>query len=306
MSDIDRNMVKGAILTIGNFDGVHVGHRKLIDTVIRYACREKKTSVLYTFSPHPHQVLFPERQHRLLYSIKKNKSLLQGLGLDHLIVEPFTSDFSKLSPEEFIEKYIVGFMQPTFIVVGYNFRFGIGSAGSIPLLEKLKKKHNFRLKIVPPVKRKGLIVSSSAIKKAILSGHWDLVSAFLGRFFSITGLVVKGEGRGKALGFPTINLKVEDSILLPMDGVYIARVRKKNQYFQAVVNIGQTPTFFPNCLKKIEVHLIGRNEQWRDKECEVEMVEYIRPEYKFSDSQALIHQINKDVVQAQLRLEQIR
>ena len=296
-------MIKGAVLTIGNFDGVHIGHRKLIDTVIRHAHKEKKASVLYTFSPHPVQVLFPEKKHQLLYSTEKNKAILQSIGLDCLIVEPFTSDFSKLSPESFIEERIVNLIQPTLIVVGYNFRFGIGNKGSSQLLEKLKKKHNFSLKIIPPVKKKGVVISSSVIKQAILSGQWELVSALLGRFFSIEGLIIKGEGRGKRLGFPTINLKVDANVILPVNGVYTARVKKKNQYFQAIVNIGQNPTFSNNCLKKIEVHLIGKNMNWRYKRCEVEILRYIRPEYKFFDAKALIQQIKRDIAQAQLHLK---
>ena len=306
MDNIDYNMVKGAVLTIGNFDGVHVGHRKLIDTVIQCARQEKKASVLYTFSPHPVQVLSPEKKHQLLYSAEKNKTILQDIGLDYLIVEPFTRDFSKLSPEGFVEQYIVNLIQPTFIVVGYNFRFGTGSKGSSQLLEKLKKKHDFRLKVVPPVKREGIIVSSSVIKKAVLSGNWDLVPVLLGRFFSIEGSIVKGAGRGRRLGFPTINLKVDADILLPVNGVYTARIKKKNQYFQAIVNIGQTPTFSDDCLKKIEVHLIGKSESWKDKKCEVEILRYIRPEYKFPNSKALIHQIKRDIVQARLHLEQVQ
>ena len=294
----DYSLAKGAVLTIGSFDGVHMGHRQLINIVIQSARYIKKPAVLYTFSPHPAQFLFPEKKHKLLCSLEKTEEILCAMGLDGLIVEPFTSSFSKLSPEEFIEKHIVAPIQPTLIVVGYNFRFGADGAGSSQLLEKLKKKHNFRLKVIPPIKKGDVIISSSFIKKAVLSGDWDVMPALLGRPFSIKGLVVKGEGRGKKLGFPTINLEVDKNILLPWNGVYIARVKGKNQYFYAVINIGTNPTFLNNCLKKIEVHIIGGSEQWKDKECEVDILKYIRPEKTFSGAGELIHQIKQDIEQA--------
>ena len=290
--------IKGAVLTIGNFDGVHLGHKELINTVIQYAKQKNKESVLYTFSPHPVQVLFPEKKHKFLCSFERTNNLLCSMGLDHVIVKPFTKTFSKLSPERFIEECIIVPMQPTWIVVGYDFRFGAKGSGSISLLEKMGKKHNFRLKVVPPVKCEGIIVSSSAIKEAILSGKWDLVPLLLGRPFSVKGLVVKGKGRGKGLGFPTINLKVDENNLLPLNGVYTARVVRKNQFFYAVINIGTAPTFSDNCLRKIEVHLIGKREPWQDKECEVEVLKYIRPEKKFSNTKELIQQITQDIDQA--------
>ena len=298
--------IKGAVLTIGNFDGVHLGHRQLINTVIEYARQNNKTSVLYTFSPHPSQILFPEREHKLLCSFEKTKEILHTMGLDYVVVKPFTKFFSKFSPEKFIEEYIVGPIQPVLIVVGYNFRFGVKGTGSIQLLETMSSKHNFSLKVVPPVECNDIVVSSSVIKEAILSGNWDLVSTLLGRPFSIKGLVVKGEGRGRRLGFPTINLKMDQNILLPLNGVYIARVIEKDQYFYAVMNIGMNPTFSENCLKKIEVHLIGKQKKWQEKVCEVEILKYIRPEKKFSGTKELIHQITEDINQAKKYFQLLR
>ena len=289
------NLPKGAVLTIGNFDGVHLGHRRLIDAVIHSARQNHQPSVLYTFSPHPVQFLFPEKEHKLLYSFERTKEIISTLDLDCLIVEPFTEAFSKLLPEEFIEKHVVACIRPKLVVVGYNFRFGINSLGSVELIKKMGIKYDFRVKVVDPVKEEGKVISSSLIKKTILSGKWHLVPSFLGRFFSIKGLVIKGKGRGKQMGFPTINLQVDPNILLPVNGVYTARVKKKNQFFYAVVNIGTNPTFSKDCLKKIEVHLIEKTENWKEKECEVEILEKIRPEKKFPGPKELIHQIKKDI-----------
>ncbi len=289
---------KGAVLTIGNFDGVHLGHKELVNTVIQYAKRENKSSVLYTFFPHPAQILYPEKNHKYICSFEETSKILRSMSLDHIIVEPFTKDFSRLPPERFIEEYIVELINPTWIVVGYDFRFGTKGRGSIGLLEELSKKHNFRLKVVPPVKCGDIVISSSAVKEAILSGKWDLVPLLLGRPFSIKGFVVKGKGRGRGLGFPTINLKVNENSLLPLNGVYIARAVRKNESFYAVINIGVAPTFSDNCLKKIEVHLIGKREPWKDKECEVEVLKYIRPERKYSSAKELALQITQDIDQA--------
>ena len=287
--------MKGAVLTIGNFDGVHLAHKELINTVIQYAHKDNKASVVYTFSPHPIQVLFPEKQHRLLSSVNKTREILNVMGLNYLIVRSFTSAFSMLSPEQFVEESIVSLIQPSLIVVGYDFRFGIDHSGSIQILKQLGKKHGFHLKVIPPVKRRGIVISSSAIKQAVLSGKWDLIRDLLGRPFSIRGLVVKGEGRGKKLGFPTINLSVKENILLPMNGVYTAKVVKKDQCFYSVINIGVNPTFSDDRLKKIEVHFIEVDQPWFDKECEVEILEYIRPEKKFASSEDLIRQIKQDI-----------
>ncbi len=300
------DLLKGAVLTIGNFDGVHSGHRRLIEIVTQYARKNNKVSALYTFSPHPVQFLFPEKKHKLLCAPEKTREILQTTGLDYIIVESFTKTFSRLSPEAFMEKCIIAPIQPSLIVVGYNFRFGIKGAGSVSLLQTLAKKHNFSLKTVSSVKKKGVTVSSSYIKKAVLSGAWDMVFALLGRYFSITGLIVSGQGRGGKLGFPTINIKPDENVLLPVNGVYTVRIREKNQYFYGVMNIGTSPTFSKDCLKKIEIHIIGKNKGWDTKVFEVEILQYIRPEKQFSSASALVQQIKQDVAHARFYFQQIK
>ena len=297
--------MKGAVLTIGNFDGVHLGHKKLVNAVVQTARAQNRPSVLYTFSPHPAVVLFPQKKHFFLYPIQQNRERLLTLGLDHLIVKPFTRAFSRLSPEEFIKKHIVERFQPAQIVVGHDFRFGADGKGTARLLKKLGEKYNFKTKVLLPVRRKGVIVSSSAVKTAILSGQWDLARALLGRFFSIKAQVVKGEGRGKHIGFPTLNLKGHKNTTLPARGVYTARVKKKDQYFPAVVNIGVSPTFSQTGPQKIEVHLIGQTRPWREKSCEVELLRYIRPERHFASAQALARQIKKDIDTARRCLSRV-
>ena len=293
----NKSSFKGTVLTIGNFDGVHLGHQKLIKTVLRYSQKEKKPAVLYTFSPHPAQFLHPQKKHLRLCPLSQSEQILRKMGLKHFIVQKFNKSFSQTSPEDFLE-YIVRRFQPLCIVVGSNFRFGAGGKGSCELLKKSAKKFGFRLKIVPPVKKNNQIVSTSLIKKQILAGQWEEVSSLLGRPFSLTGKVIKGEGRGKTLGFPTLNLKTEKDILLPKAGVYTVQLRKKNQSFRAVMNIGTNPTFSNKCLKKIEVHVIGKNLLRPALNYEVDILGYLRPEKKFSHSHQLMAQIQKDIQQA--------
>ena len=160
MKSANYKGAEGAVLTIGNFDGVHLGHKKLIDTLVKQAGRLGRPSVLYTFSPHPARVLFPEKPHQLLCSPEKKKELLLSAGVNRLIVKPFTKAFSRLSPEIFMDRCILTPFRPVLIVVGYNFRFGAGSAGALPLLKTLQKTRDFQLRALPPVKKKGLIVSN--------------------------------------------------------------------------------------------------------------------------------------------------
>ena len=294
---MDR-LIEKSVLTIGNFDGVHLGHRRLINAVIKEARKNKQNSVVYTFSPHPVQFLFPERKHHLLVSREQSFEIIKGM-VDRLIVKSFDLDFSKLSPQKFIEECIVKPFNPSLIIVGDNFRFGAQGLGSSKTLQELGEKHGFRLRLFPSVKREGRVLSSSFVKETILSGNWPLVSQLLERAFSIRGLIVKGEGRGKRMGFPTLNLRIDKNILIPSDGVYVVRVIGKDKYFQGVANIGLNPTFPGNCTKKIEIHLLKHSEKYREKSLELEFLGYLRAEKKFSRTEDLQLQIKQDISKAQ-------
>ena len=257
-----------------------------------------KPSVLLTFDPHPLRILYPDKNHLRICSLDTTKELLNRIGLDTLVVEPFTSSFSKLSPEAFIKEMVIDHIKPFMIVVGHDFRFGAKSKGSYTLLDVLAEKYGFRVEKIPAVKKNGYVISSSLIKELILSGKWNLIPRLLGRFFSIKGQVVKGQGRGRKVGIPTINLILDKEQLIPINGVYITLVRQKNQLFQSVMNIGLNPTVSKGCTKKIEVHLIDKEIQWLDSKCEVEILNYLRPEVKFSGLSALVDQIKQDIAQA--------
>lgn len=288
---------QSGIVTIGNFDGVHIGHKHIIEHVLQLAQTRNVPSILYTFDPHPMEILQPEQTRYRLCTKNQTMHLLQQTGLNHIIVEAFTKDFSRLSPEEFIHQRIVHLLQPAVIIVGENFRFGTGGTGGRQLLTKLGKKYHFEVKIMPHLKKDGCVISSSLIRRSILDGKWDTVSTLLGRPFSIKAPVVKGANRGKSLGFPTINLKPNSQQLLPANGVYIAQIANSRQ--PAAVNIGFCPTFSTNTTRKIEIHIIEKNIKWQDSECEVEILRYIRPEQSFSNVTALTRQIQQDIKQVQ-------
>ena len=292
--------LRAGAITIGNFDGVHLGHKKLISATIRHARKARGPVVLYTFYPHPAQFLFPKKNHQLLCSLKKSRELLQtNFDLDHLIIQPFTRSFANLLPDKFIQKHILDPFQPEWIVVGPDFRFGASRQGTIALLRDMQKKYSFQLKVIAPLKKAGQVVSSSAIKELVLRGLWDQVPLLLGRYFSLKGKVVKGKGRGKKWGFPTINMECDKNVLLPARGVYKAFVLEGHKKWPAVLNMGFNPTFVSSPSQwKTEVHIINRKTHWRKKECEVELVAYIRPEKKFSHAGALVQQIKKDIAQA--------
>ena len=296
---MDNTVAKSGIITIGNFDGVHIGHKHIINHVLQLAQARKSSSILYTFDPHPMKILRPEQKRYRLCTTNQVLHLLQQTGLNHIIVESFTKDFSRLSPEEFIYQRIVRMLQPEVVVVGENFRFGTGGTGSGQLLTKLGKKYHFEVKIMPHLKKAGRIVSSSLIRQSILTGQWDTVSALLNRPFAIKAPIIKGANRGKSLGFPTINLKPNLQQLLPANGVYVAQVKIANNHQPAAVNIGFCPTFSAKQTHKIEVHVIEKNIKWQDSECEVEILQYIRPEQSFSSVTALTHQIQQDIQQVQ-------
>ena len=291
------SIAQSGIVTIGNFDGVHIGHRHIIDHVVHLAKAKTFPSILYTFDPHPMEILQPEQTRYRLCTKNQTTRLLQQTGLNYVIVEAFTKNFSRLSAEEFIYQHIVRMLQPAVIIVGENFRFGTGGTGGKQLLTKLSKKYHFEVKIMPHLKKNDCVISSSLIRQSILDGKWDTVPTLLGRPFSIKAPVVKGENRGKSLGFPTINLKPNLQQLLPANGVYIAKIANSRQ--PAAVNIGFCPTFSNNKTLKIEVHIIEKNINWQDSECEVEILRYIRPEQSFPSTATLTHQIQQDIKQVQ-------
>ncbi len=284
---------KNSVITIGSFDGIHLGHRKLMELTKDSALKLNLPSVVLTFHPHPLKVLHPEGKVHLITTFEKKIELIKAIGIDYLIYITFTPEFASMTPEDFIENVIVKKLNPVKIIVGHDFAFGIGKSGNIALLEKLANKLNFDLMVVSPIKIGNKIVSSTLIRRLVLSGKVCAVKRFLGRHYSVHGKVVKGSGRGKKLGYPTANIIPEEE-LFPKDGVYATLVKIDNEFHDSATNIGSNPTFEEE-IRRIETYIFNFNKDLYDKEIEVFFVARLRPEIKFDNSTELENRIKKDI-----------
>ncbi len=298
---------QGAVLTIGNFDGVHRGHQALIASVTQTAREVGCRACLYTFDPHPRRVLAPERGERLLMTPAQLEQALESLGVDLLVREPFTQSFAKQSAEEFLTQVIQQRLRPHRIFVGGGFHFGKGRAGSAETLRGLAPRLGMRVDVIPQVQVGEVDASSTRIRRAVSEGEVAEATRCLGRPYSIWGRVVHGDHRGRALGFPTANLETENE-LLPALGVYASTVRlleggrPAGEPLRAVTNVGTRPTFEAGQVLT-EVHLLGFEGDLYGRELAVDFHERIREERKFSGPEALREQIAADSDRALQLLE---
>jgi riboflavin kinase/FMN adenylyltransferase len=292
-------MIRPKALLIGNFDGVHRGHQQLIRLAIEAAKQFGGEAVALTFDPHPTRILSPEHAPPLLTTLARKRELLLEAGLDEVIVQPFTTDFSTLSPEAFIQTTLAHFNIRT-IFVGQDFRFGKDREGTHETLTELGQRFKYRTEIVPSIQIEGEVVSSSRIRQALRGGDLKTAETLLGRPFGFDGQVIRGDGRGRTLGFATANLLTQTEAL-PKDGVYAVRVRLLQNNggttsAQGVMNIGTRPTFAAG--RSIEVHLLDFNQDLYDQTLRVECVSRLRDEQKFENIEALRTQIGRDIEQA--------
>ena len=286
----------GCVLTIGNFDGVHLGHREIISQLVERSKQLGVPGVVLTFNPHPSQVLRPKNPARRLFSIKDLEIQLCQLAVDQLIIEPFTVEFSQISAEDFISQLVVPVLHPRHIIIGHDFVFGHAQEGTLPVLSELAKRHNFLIEQVAPVMRNGEFVSSTRIRKLIESGDVTQAKELLGRPFYIEGEVVLGEGRGKKLGYATANTHFVSEIL-PADGVYVTEFCVGERKLESVTNIGHKPTFHENYKFTVETHVLNSQELFYSQSVRISFLRRLRPELKFSSPCELIIQIEKDVLE---------
>ena len=296
-----------ACVTIGNFDGVHLGHRQIFNLTLTKARFRGGAAVVYTFRPHPQIALRPGSRYPLLNTYDEKAELIEQTGIDVLIEEPFSREFSSTSPEHFFNEMLLHRMSAEEIVVGYDFAFGKGREGQLDRLEVLCARAGIPLTIVPPFKIDHEIVSSSRIRGHLLAGEIEAGNRLLGREFSYSGVVIRGEGRGRKLGFPTANLKLEDKLALP-NGVYAVLARVEGQEYLAVANIGVRPTFQSDedatrlLPALIEVHLLDQTIDLYGRTLEARFVRRLREERKFSGFDTLKAQIALDVERARQSL----
>jgi riboflavin kinase / FMN adenylyltransferase len=292
-------------LIIGNFDGVHKGHQQLVSASVKWANQNKGRSVVLTFHPHPVSVLFPGKKHTRLFDLVDQKNELQRLAVDGVFLQSFTREFSQLSADEFLQDFVVKTFHPQHIVVGFDFFFGRERQGTTELLKAFCKNKNIEVTVMPPFQIAGEKVSTSAIRQALLDGDLDKARLFLGREYYVKGIVQKGEGRGRTLGFPTANIKpVVD--FYPKTGVYATMTKRRGQRYHSVTNIGLNRTFVEGDMQpiKVETFIFDFNESIYGEEIEVDLLYYLREEQKFPSVQHLMDQIGKDVIEAKKRFGQ--
>lgn len=300
--------IKKAVVTIGNFDGVHLGHQKIISTAVEKARQIGGTAVGFTFRPHPRIALNPSAQIPLLLTYDEKIEKLSRTGLDLLIEEPFGRQFSTISPEKFFTDILMRRLDAHAIVVGYDFAFGKEREGHLDLLSRLCQDSGVELTVVSAQRTNDEVVSSSRIRQHLLAGDVEGANRLLGEEFFYRGVVEKGEGRGRKIGFPTANLKLEQKLALPY-GVYatIARVLRgeSRETYPSVTNVGVRPTFQTGDQQLpalIEAHLIDQEIDLYGATLEVRFVRRLRAEKKFSGIDELRRQISDDVQEARKAL----
>ncbi|UCH65490.1 MAG: bifunctional riboflavin kinase/FAD synthetase [Ignavibacterium sp.] len=283
------------IITLGTFDGVHVGHRFIIEEVVKKASDLGGRSFLITYHPHPRKVISGQIQITLLSTPSEKIELFESLGIENLLIVNFTKKFSQLTPEKFIDKFVVKGIGAKEIVIGYDHHFGKGRGGNQDFLKSMGNSSGFDVTIIPEFKMDDVTVSSSKIRNALLEGDIAKANEYLGRQYAFNGTVVEGDKRGRELGYPTANLKIDDEDkLLPALGIYAVEVTLKNSKKYGLLSVGKRPTFYESGDIVPEVYLFDFNEDIYGEEIAVSLVERIRGEEKFSSAEELIEQMNKD------------
>jgi riboflavin kinase/FMN adenylyltransferase len=296
------------VLTIGNFDGVHVGHRAILETVVSRARALAGQAVVYTFDPHPRKVLQPERAPKLLTTLEQRLELLAAAGVDAVVVENFTREFARTSAEAFVREVIHARIRPLEVYVGYDFHFGRDREGSMRLLTELGPRLGFSVTIIPEVVVGEHDVNSTRIRQVLAESRVEEARVLLGRPYTIRGRVEAGDRRGRALGFPTANLDAENEVL-PGSGVYAGRLRlldagdpPAGRSFAAVANVGTRPTFRDGGEVLAEAHLLDFSGDLYGRRVELSFLACLRPERRFAGAEALREQIRADIEEARRRL----
>lgn len=284
-----------AVVTSGTFDGVHIGHQKILKTLRKIAGKTGGETVLITYWPHPRLVLDPEGNNiRLLTSFEEKARVLDEFGLDHLIKIPFTRDFSELSSAEFIKTILVDGIGTKTLVIGYDHKFGHNREGSFEALKANAKNHGFKIKEIPRQDIKNVGVSSSKIRTSLSNGDIHISNQFLGWEYCLNGSVVKGDQLGRKIGFPTANIKINSDLkLIPAGGSYAVRVVHNNEQYEGMLNIGTRPTV-DGTNQTIEVNIFDFDEQIYGDDIRIKMVRLIRKENKFESLDSLREQLVLD------------
>ncbi|MGL5124569.1 MAG: bifunctional riboflavin kinase/FAD synthetase [Fusobacteriaceae bacterium] len=292
-----KEKLKNSYIAIGNFDGVHIGHKELIKSAVNSAKRHSGVSVIFTFYNHPREVIEHHETPKLINSVEEKSYLLEKLGVDYLVLQPFNKEFCNLSAEEFIEKVMKQQLNSKEIFVGFNFGFGKNRSHGVKELEEICEHYKIKVREIQPIKVDEKVISSTLIRKLILNGDLPGVNHLLGEPLTIIGEVIHGKKLGRTIGFPTANLERKDKAYLPY-GIYgaVVKIENENKEYDAVVNIGKNPTLKPG-EKSIEVHILNFSGDLYGKKLIVQLIKHIREEMKFSGIDSLKEQITKDIIE---------
>jgi len=284
------------IVTLGNFDGVHRGHQFVIEQVLRRSRESGRPALLVTFRPHPLKIIRPGTAPPLIQTHEAKMALIESLGVEQALVIPFTPEFAKTPAEAFVEEILHRALDASAVYIGNDFNFGRGREGNVELLRRMGKESGFEVPVAKDFLVLGSPVSSSRIRRAVHAGEVELARELLGRPFSVSGLVVHGDGRGSELGFPTANLRT-DAELIPADGVYVTRALVEGKEYDAVTNVGARPTF-EGASFALETHILNTPGVLYDRPFEVRFLGRLRQEVKFDSAKQLKEQIGRDVARA--------
>ena len=290
----DYNSTKPSVLTIGTFDGVHIGHKKIINQLTSISSKNNLISILLSFFPHPKMVLQNDNELKLINTIQEKEGLLNSLNLDYLIIKEFTKEFSRLSALEFVRDILVNKLNAKHIIIGYDHHFGRNRTANIEQLKEFGELYDFKVTEILAQDIDDIAISSTKIRKALINGEIRLANKFLGYNFFFSGDVVHGNNIGKTISFPTANIKIDAPYkLVPKNGVYIVKTIIDNQITFGMMNIGYNPTFNGK-QKSIEIHFINFNKNIYHKNLTIEMISRIRNEIKFNTVEDLKKQLEQD------------
>ncbi len=297
------NNNRQSVVTIGTFDGVHLGHRAILKRLVETAEQENLDSVVLTFFPHPRMVLQQDEELKLINTIDERIQLLERTGLDHLVVHPFTIDFSRLTALEYVRDILVRGLQAKKIIIGYDHRFGRNRTANIETLKKFGATYDFEVREISAREIDDVAISSTKIRKALEAGDVETANICLGYNFMVTGKVVKGRAIGRTINYPTANLYLKETYkLVPKNGVYIVQAVLNDERFFGITSIGTNPTVGGN-EKTIETYFLNFNGDLYGTEITIEFLKFIRREEKFGSLEALRREIAKDEEFAKLFLE---
>lgn len=295
---LEATHLSGAWLTIGSFDGVHLGHQAIVNQLVHAAHAAGAPAVVLTFFPHPSAILRNRQEAMYLTSPAERAALLGELGIDAVITQPFTHELAQNSAYEFMAR-VKGAVQPRHILVGYDFALGRGREGNVARLRELGADFNYTLDVVPPVQMEGEIVSSSQVRLALADGEVAKAARLLGRPYPLAGEIVPGDGRGRLLGIPTANLNVWPWRILPKAGVYACLAEVAGKSWPAVTNVGVRPTFEDQPVPpRVESHLLDFKGDLYGQPVRLDFIERLRDEQRFPNVDALLAQIQQDIAKA--------